>query len=247
MLLVWNWLLGYLAGQCGLTSVFTNLLGCYLDFSFSWPPRTLGIMKVYFVCEYFACMWVCVPHSCLLPLNEDLRFSGAGVTYGYKMPHGCWESKIKPGLLQEERILLAAEPPLQPLISFYKGRWQLSFHDKGNFILLVSVPAEPSQTHEIMNYKGPLSLRTACSRASSADSEASGWDGPWNEYSWSRGPWGLCCHHLYSGLPWCQGTWGRKFLKGWLVVAIRDYKSVLSKLKWCSGKVPKLQHFFNIF
>ena len=59
----------------------------------------------------FACTYVQTPAVCLVPKGviEGVGLPGIGV-----MNRGeCWE--LNPDPLQEQRVLLAAEPSLQPL------------------------------------------------------------------------------------------------------------------------------------
>ena len=42
---------------------------------------------------------------------------GTGVTSTCELPCGCWE--LNPGPLEEQPVLLTAEPSLQPLGTFY--------------------------------------------------------------------------------------------------------------------------------
>lgn len=54
------------------------------------------------------------PHVCRSRQRseEDIRFSGTGVTYGNEAACGCWEDAC---LSQEQQVLLIAEPRAQAL------------------------------------------------------------------------------------------------------------------------------------
>lgn len=49
---------------------------------------------------------------CPLRSDEDARAPETGVTDGYEVSRGFWESN--PGLLREQPVLFSTEPPLQP-------------------------------------------------------------------------------------------------------------------------------------
>jgi hypothetical protein len=64
----------------------------------------------------FACMYVCVPCVCLVPVKvarRDVRSPGAGVSGSCEPSRGCWEPRCDP--LQEQPMLLVTEPSLQLL------------------------------------------------------------------------------------------------------------------------------------
>lgn len=52
-------------------------------------------------------------------LEEGVRFFGSGVTDGVH-PSGCWEWNLC--LLEEQQLLLASEPFLQPLFLLLEDR-----------------------------------------------------------------------------------------------------------------------------
>lgn len=54
------------------------------------------------------CTCVCSAHGC----QKRASFSGPEVISVYKLSHVCW--KGNPGPLQEQQVLLKAEPSLQP-------------------------------------------------------------------------------------------------------------------------------------
>jgi hypothetical protein len=60
--------------------------------------------------------WMFVYHAvCLVPKKGSVKSLGTGVTDGFELPCGCWESK--PGLLQELAVLsqqnhLSSSPPV---------------------------------------------------------------------------------------------------------------------------------------
>jgi hypothetical protein len=58
--------------------------------------------------------YVSVHHACARCLwgEESIPSLGTGVTGSCEPLCGCWE--LRPGLLQEQLVLLSAEPSLQP-------------------------------------------------------------------------------------------------------------------------------------
>ena len=69
-----------------------------------------------------ACMYVCLMHAwCLRKPEKGIGFPGTGVTDGREPPCGCWGLNLGP--LEEQPVLLIAEPPLQShaFIYFYFG------------------------------------------------------------------------------------------------------------------------------
>lgn len=67
----------------------------------------------------FACMSLCT--TCVQEPAEA-RSPGTGVTDSCKLPHGWWE--LNPDPLQEQPVLLAPEPFLQPL--FLSKGWGIT-------------------------------------------------------------------------------------------------------------------------
>lgn len=67
------------------------------------------IMYMYYS---FACMYVCVPHVCLVPLElkESVVSPGTGILDSCK-PCECWESNL--GLMHEQ-VLSTVDLSLQP-------------------------------------------------------------------------------------------------------------------------------------
>lgn len=63
-----------------------------------------------------ACLYVCALCVCLVSSEviEAVQSPGTEVADGCELPYGCWESNPCP--LQEQQVLLAAEPLLQPCI-----------------------------------------------------------------------------------------------------------------------------------
>ena len=53
---------------------------------------------------------------------EGIRSSGTGVTYSCELPCGCWELNL--GLLEEEPVLLTAEPSRQPLVFVFDYEYE---------------------------------------------------------------------------------------------------------------------------
>lgn len=66
--------------------------------------------------------------------EEGIVCPGTRVTGG-EPPHGCWESK--PDLLQEQLMLLTAEPSLQPLDLFYFILRQSLLVTQGNLKIII--------------------------------------------------------------------------------------------------------------
>lgn len=59
-------------------------------------------------------MHVCAT-TCVCPVPAEAkenRVTGTRVTHDYLLLYGCWERMLS--LLQEQQVLLPAEPPLQP-------------------------------------------------------------------------------------------------------------------------------------
>lgn len=51
-------------------------------------------------------------------LEEGIGSSGTGVGDNCDLPYGCWESKLGP--VEEQQLLLTAEPSLQSFNSNFK-------------------------------------------------------------------------------------------------------------------------------
>ena len=98
----------------------------------SWPvrgcpfPQPLHIQtnkqtnKQTFLCASIFCI-----HACLWEIARSSE-TGIGVTDSCELPCGFWE--LNPSPLEEQPVLLTAEPSLQPSI--------LSFKSENNFFLL---------------------------------------------------------------------------------------------------------------
>jgi hypothetical protein len=82
------------------------------------------LIYVLYVYECFVCLYICT-------LEEGIRSHGATVIDGCELPCGCWE--LNPGPLQEQAVLLTAEPSLlsltPPFLGFllYFLMWILNF------------------------------------------------------------------------------------------------------------------------
>lgn len=62
----------------------------------------------------FVCMYDCAPVMCLVPTEaRRVRSPEDGVTNGFELQYGCWESYLGP--LKGQPVLLTTEPSLQPL------------------------------------------------------------------------------------------------------------------------------------
>ena len=66
-----------------------------------------------------ACMYVCAPCACLVPVDseKDIRSPGTEVTDGCEPSCGCWE--LNPSPLQEHPVLLTTEKNLQPGVTCF--------------------------------------------------------------------------------------------------------------------------------
>lgn len=80
-------------------------------------------LKSFFISFYvygcFVCMYICLPHVCLVPVEATVVL----VLDGSEPSCGCWESNLSP--LKEQPVLLAAEPSTQSswlLLSVMKSR-----------------------------------------------------------------------------------------------------------------------------
>ena len=59
-----------------------------------------------------ACMYVCLPHACLVPMNSR-QIPWNWIIDRCEPPCGC--SELNPGPLEEQSLFLTTEPPpLQP-------------------------------------------------------------------------------------------------------------------------------------
>jgi len=104
----------------GLCDFETNL--AYIDpvskkvFFFFFFFKFMNIFKrliyVLYVYECFVCLYICT-------LEEGIRSHGATVIDGCELPCGCWE--LNPGPLQEQAVLLTAEPSLLSLTPPFLG------------------------------------------------------------------------------------------------------------------------------
>lgn len=68
----------------------------------------LEIIYFYFMCLTVLPTHLCVHHTCVVPreVREGLRY--LGVTDGYEMLCGCWESNSHP--LEEQSVPITTEP-----------------------------------------------------------------------------------------------------------------------------------------
>jgi hypothetical protein len=82
--------------------------------------RVPQLLYLFYLCKgyiflelpyYFRLLLFCM-HVCL---HEGVRSPGAGATVSCELPCGCWELNLGP--LQEEPVLLTAEPSFQPNIN----------------------------------------------------------------------------------------------------------------------------------
>lgn len=62
----------------------------------------------------------CVSFVCLAPseVKEGLRSPATGVPEGSQLPCGCWA--LNPCPLEEQPVLLTAEPSLHPNVFYFK-------------------------------------------------------------------------------------------------------------------------------
>ena len=98
--------------MCNFTVCTPMLLGHAIEISMHWNVSydswVLGC------CFGFICMDVCAPLACFYPseARRVCQFCGTGITDGSEPPCGCWE--LNTGPLEEQAVLLTAEPSLQP-------------------------------------------------------------------------------------------------------------------------------------
>ena len=72
------------------------------------------------ICTSVLSVCMCMQHThvlCLLTSEEGVRSPGSRVTGGCESQHGCLEYNSGP--LEEQRVLLTAQPFLQPLYIYY--------------------------------------------------------------------------------------------------------------------------------
>lgn len=68
------------------------------------------------------CMYVYHMNAwCPWRSKEGTGSPGTGVINGYEPPYWCWE--LKPSPLQEQHVLLIAEPSLQPSTHIFKCKF----------------------------------------------------------------------------------------------------------------------------
>ena len=92
-------------------------------------PASLSLPLPLLKRTYFICMSILLPrviHTC--PVHVCChRSPGTGIRDSCELPCGCWE--LNPGPLEEQPVLLTAEPSLQPLSffpfasSFQRQQW----------------------------------------------------------------------------------------------------------------------------
>lgn len=89
----------------------------YLSRGFtSFHSKSSYFQFIYFMCVCAYCIYLCVPHACLVPIDvrRGCHIPGTGVLDGCEPPRGCWEPSTSS--LQEQSELLKARPSLpQPL------------------------------------------------------------------------------------------------------------------------------------
>ena len=76
-------------------------------------PLHLNFKLCYFMYMVFAGMHAWGPCAYLVPVETRQRFGStvAGATNHFELPNRCWESG--PGPVEEQLVILTAEPPLQ--------------------------------------------------------------------------------------------------------------------------------------
>ena len=103
---------------CNLVLKFFQLSECELKFLLHSQHFTSSEklqvqrlnMDIFLWLICISCALLLCLHTCLC---EGVRSPGTGVTDRCEVPCGCWE--LNPGSLQEQPVLLTAEPSLQPL------------------------------------------------------------------------------------------------------------------------------------
>jgi hypothetical protein len=74
-------------------------------------PRGFVLLLFYFVFKDVFILYICL--HCLCLQTHPKRASDS-ITDGFEPPCGCWV--LNSGSLEEQSVLLAAEPSLQPLV-----------------------------------------------------------------------------------------------------------------------------------
>ena len=91
-------------------------IGVYVGivfFSSSFLKLYYCLVSFYFMCECFACKFVCAPCMQYTQTPEEgVRSTGTRITDSCKLPCGCWESNLGP--LGGQPALFTMEPSLQP-------------------------------------------------------------------------------------------------------------------------------------
>lgn len=76
--------------------------------------QLFSFKNLVYVYEYFACIYVCGPHACLViaEVKEGLKSPETGDTDSFELFCWCWGPNLGP--LEEKPMLLTTESILQP-------------------------------------------------------------------------------------------------------------------------------------
>lgn len=86
------------------TGLVTSAVSLVTDFVCLFLIQQIFPTLIFVLCFVFCggcldCMGVYVSHMCLIPPmepQENIGYSGTGVTDGHEPPHGCWELNLGP-------------------------------------------------------------------------------------------------------------------------------------------------------
>lgn len=101
------------------------------------------------MCVSFLCIYKYIAGmQCPRHPEEGARFLGSGVTDGWNVPRGFWESNL--GSLQEHYVVLTVEPSLHPLGGILIPLQDVVLWDLSECLAL-TVPWRVSQLHLLNN------------------------------------------------------------------------------------------------
>lgn len=93
-------------------SCFLCFIYLYIASLLSCPLVIFSLRFTYLYVKFMSvcCMYICAPCAWYLQKPEDCVTNfGAGMTNGYELPYGCWESN--PGPLQGQPLSQCSSPP----------------------------------------------------------------------------------------------------------------------------------------
>lgn len=112
-------------------------------YMFDWLFTVFFLLLVH-VYSCVACRYVCASCMCLVPEQARNDPRGCQVSWNWSCscepPYGCWESN--PGPLEEQSMLLTAEPSLQPAKMSYMCPYIHILHTHSH-----AHPCTPTHTH----------------------------------------------------------------------------------------------------